>query len=99
MTFIVSDDFDDTNFAQRIFRLYLSLTVKGSHISPSDFHQPLKSIHHTSLGALACICCWSLGQSEENADLIFLGFTNPALSKIRFTVDNDGVIFSGYLRA
>ena len=36
------------SFIHKTFLETKSLNVKGSHISPSDFHHPLKSIAHTS---------------------------------------------------
>ena len=85
--------------AHSTFREYLSRTVKGSQRSLSETHQPLKSMHQTSLGSWASSIWFRRGQSEETLALwIRFFFSSFAFSRMRLTLDSDGGGRLGWLR-
>ena len=85
--------------AQSTFLECLSRTVKGSQISPSERHQPLKSMHQTSFGALASSIWFRRGHSEQAVVLwMRFFFSKPDFSRMRLMLDNEGGIAPGWVR-
>ena len=70
-------------------RLKASRTVSGSQRAPSRvFHHPLKSTVHCWLGLVATTPSWIRSGSSRRGRRRC--WTNPARSRMRFTLLNDG---------